>query len=410
MKTHLARCFLLGLLILLASTQLAAAQTRGVIDDPDGFVNVRADKSTDSAIIAKVKVGEPFTFEREDDADWCKVTLRSGKTGWMHYSRIRLHVTEADLSQKPKGKDNTELGEYGRSRKVDYYAVLRRAARGEAAPLKQFLAFAEDVDGGAAEGYYSDLGIVAHLVGDEKLATLLRGQPLSLQTLTRRAMADAQVAGMDLEYFKMRFPKTSAVFYRAEIIGWPSPDGKFAIRKTIANPDDAESSKVTRAELIEKSSGTVVLDLTTDDIGTGEDREGAVLWSPDSKRFAYMSVNLRVAPPAKTFIDPNPSVAKKQTTFYQKTGDQFAKVPVPLEEPPGRKEDRELKGATIGHEYTEPMRWIDANTAQLERHDYYETRTGPGGSLLGVGRLYDVTVTFPKEGEPTVKWKRNEDR
>ena len=199
MKTHLARRFFLGLLIILASARLAAGQTRGVIEDPDGFVNVRADKNTDSTVIAKVKVGEPFTFERDGDADWCKVTLRSGKTGWMHYSRIRLHVTDADLSQKPKGKDETELGEYGRSRKVDYYAVLRRAARGEAAPLKQFLGFAKDVDGAAAEGYYSDLGIVTHLVGDEKLATFLREQPLSLQTLTRRAMADAQVEGMDLQ-------------------------------------------------------------------------------------------------------------------------------------------------------------------------------------------------------------------
>src|SRR5689334_24048275 len=102
MKTHLARRFILGLFMILASTRLAAGQTRGVIEDPDGFVNVRADKSAESAVIAKVKVGEPFTFEREDDADWCKVTLRSGKTGWMHYTRIRLHVTEADLSQKPK--------------------------------------------------------------------------------------------------------------------------------------------------------------------------------------------------------------------------------------------------------------------------------------------------------------------
>jgi uncharacterized protein YgiM (DUF1202 family) len=60
---------------------LAQAQRAGVIDDPHGFVDVRAEKNAGAAVIATVKTGEPFTFESENDADWCKVTLASGKSG-----------------------------------------------------------------------------------------------------------------------------------------------------------------------------------------------------------------------------------------------------------------------------------------------------------------------------------------
>jgi hypothetical protein len=34
------------------------------------------------------------------------------------------------------------------------------------------------------------------------------------------------------------------------------------------------------------------LDLTPDDIGTGAQREGEALWSPDSKRVAWLSSDL----------------------------------------------------------------------------------------------------------------------
>jgi uncharacterized protein YraI len=71
-----AVCLVLSSCVLVFAP-LAQAQRAGVIDDPDGFVNVRAGKSSDAAVIATVKTGEPFTFECENDADWCKVALRS---------------------------------------------------------------------------------------------------------------------------------------------------------------------------------------------------------------------------------------------------------------------------------------------------------------------------------------------
>ena len=54
---------------------------------PMAYVNLRAAKSADAAVIATVKSGEPVTFEWDNDLDWYKVTLASGKSGWMHVSR-----------------------------------------------------------------------------------------------------------------------------------------------------------------------------------------------------------------------------------------------------------------------------------------------------------------------------------
>src|SRR2546426_9170936 len=68
-----------------------------VIDDPDGYVNLRKEKSADSPIVAKVKKDEPFEFKCTQNATWCKVKLASGLTGWMHYSRIKRYYIEKDL-------------------------------------------------------------------------------------------------------------------------------------------------------------------------------------------------------------------------------------------------------------------------------------------------------------------------
>ena len=135
-----------------ALASLAQAQRTGVIDDPTGSVDVRAEKSADAALIATVKTGEPFTFECENDTDWCKVTLPSGKSGWMQISSIRLHFTDKDLptrEEDPAGE--SEVEQFARGRGLNYAAVTRRAARGDSKALKQFFSMAQDADGAAAE-------------------------------------------------------------------------------------------------------------------------------------------------------------------------------------------------------------------------------------------------------------------
>ena len=88
---------LVFLACLLVFAPLAQAQRAGVIDDPTGSVDVRAEQNAEAAVIATVKNGEPFRFECENGADWCKVTLTSGKSGWMQISSIRLRFTEKNL-------------------------------------------------------------------------------------------------------------------------------------------------------------------------------------------------------------------------------------------------------------------------------------------------------------------------
>jgi uncharacterized protein YgiM (DUF1202 family) len=214
MKMHFATRFILLLVIALASNPLASAQLRGVISDPDGFVNLRSANNTSSSIVAKVKEGQVFTIEQDGTDDWAKVTLRSKRSGWMHRSRIRLYFTEDDLAKKSDVPDGeTELTAYGRSRGVDYYGVARRALRGNNDALKQFFGFAEDVDGGAGEGYYSDLAVVLHLMGDEKLSRFLGAQTKKFRTKAAESIKSGwELTGVaDESYFKRHLPKSAAL-------------------------------------------------------------------------------------------------------------------------------------------------------------------------------------------------------
>jgi len=60
-----------------------------MINDLDGFVNVRADKSTDSEILFKIKEMEFFLCEPTAD-NWWKIDNFYTKTGFVHKSRVQL--------------------------------------------------------------------------------------------------------------------------------------------------------------------------------------------------------------------------------------------------------------------------------------------------------------------------------
>jgi hypothetical protein len=389
-----------------AMTMSSQGQIRGVIDDPDGFVNLRKGKSADSAVVAKVKVNEVFRFEVDEQSEWCKVTLRSGKTGWMHGSRIRLYYSEDDLPKKPKkGEGRSEIDELTRSvAKVEYSLLARKAARGDEEAQKTFFGLAEHVDGAASESYWPDVRPVVHLLGDEKLSAFLSKQPIAYVMMVRGGISGAIGLGWDPKA-QQRFPKTHAFFSRRELVDWPSPDGRFAIRKVFSDPEDDRPSKVTRAELIEKATGKVLLDLTGDDIGIGRRREGSVLWAPDSKRFAYLSENLQVGQ-GNLFSTPPLPTTYKQTTVYQDLGEGFSKVELSPSEPPDKKDDPELKDAKTGHEFIEPVRWDGANVLVLQRHDYYEALRADQ-TISSFGRLWEGTMTFGAEGKGEVRWKRD---
>lgn len=188
---------------------------RGVIDDPDGFTYLRAGESPDSAIVAKVKTGEVFDFEPEmaieRPSEWRKVKLASGKEGYMHFSRIRFHATFADLADRQPG-DEANL--CARSKGLDYYPLARAAAGGEKEAMKSY--FGLVCDGAGFDVHAEVCRSVAHLLGDEKLSTFLRGQSKEYLVNLREVLeyTTRTAKGRDA-YLKRAFPKASRILYAA---------------------------------------------------------------------------------------------------------------------------------------------------------------------------------------------------
>lgn len=368
----------------------AAAQDHGVINDPDGFTNLRAKQDANAAIVTKVKNGEVFEFESSEGSEWWKVTLSSGKSGWMHRSRIRLHYTLAEMPEKDE--EGSEVAYYGKAHGFDYSATARAAAKGEPAAMKRFFGIT-DTDGGAAESHASTFCQVIHLLGDEKLAAFLKDQPLEYRVGVRSQMLNGLVLWPfeETTYAERNFPQTTRLLCQKEIVDWPSPDGRHAIRKVFSEARASEKSKVVKAEVIEKGSGKAIAELTEDDMGTGLNREGKVLWSPDTQRFAYMSGALGAG-------------GEAQTVVYEKRGGTFTRAELPEVEFPGRATDAELKGAKHLWSFVEPLRWEKPDVLLLLHHEYFESKRADR-SIHSIGRTYEITRNFTT-GKATVKVKQ----
>lgn len=350
---------------------------RGVIDDPSGYVNVLADKQPDAAVIAKVKTGDPVSFECKVGGKWCRVTLRSGKSGWVPSNRIKLYFTIKDLR---KGSD---LGEANRK-------LARRAARGDYDALRKFLSL--HLDGAGGEEADAAFGIIVHILGDDAFADFLRGPPPTQVFFND----DITYPFENLEYLHRHFPKTWKALFPREIVKWPSPDGRYAIHKLFSEEGDNGETKVVRAELIEKATGKALIDLTASDIGKGGwNRDGDVLWAPDSKRFAYVSSDLT---PMRA------GGLKKQTAVFQLTGQAFSKVELPLAEKSGAESDAKLSGATLIHDFVEPVDWLTPTVLKIRRHDYYQTKDESGSSSDSV-RVYDITANIGADGKAAIDTK-----
>lgn len=388
-----------------------------VINDPHGYTNVRDD---DGKVIARVKKGERFIAakprNKPDDPKW-PVCLRGGPgsvftaklrvTGFMDKARIHLLPDEPlmklnyDASKKEWRKlqsgRKAELDDTASSAKrfrgVNYYKVLTVASNGDKQALAQFFSFGDFMDGEAAEGYYPQAWELFHVVGDKNFSNFVRDLPVTDQVGVRgtliAGMSDEEFGNTaDVEYLQRYFPETTKILFRGEIVDWTSPDGRYSIRKTFTDPLNLSESKVSHAELIEKTTGQTVCDLTDADIGVGSAREGSVLWSPDSKRFAY--------------------VAADETTVYQSSGKSFTKINLPLDQPPGKESDPQIRGAVLGEESVRPTRWAKADTLILERYDHY-AKLNPSAGRTHVDRAYEITVSFKGDGTANTSWKLRND-
>ncbi len=289
---------------------------------------------------------------------------------------------------------------------------MRHAATAKA--LKQFFSIAHDADGAAAESIAGMPTVVYHLLGDEKFATFLAAQPLPYRMMVRNMIVSDGFTPHASEYLRRYFPLTAKVLFQREMVGWFSPNDLYAIRKIFSDELELRGSKVERAELIEKKTGRVLCDLTPEDIGTGAQREGEALWSPDSKRVACLSSDL-TEQKGNLFSTPRPAPLRKQTAVYQLSGESFARVDLSLGEVPDRDNDTELDHAILGHEYTEPVRWQKPSVLVLQRHEYYRKMMPTKvdnltfDSIHDLARLYQITAAIDPNGKATVVWKRLKD-
>lgn len=82
---------LLTVLAYTAAAQQKTQRSKPVgyeVFDQDGYSNLRKEKSTSSAVIEKLKTGEKIEI-LDQNSDWWFVKTSSGRTGYLHKSRIR---------------------------------------------------------------------------------------------------------------------------------------------------------------------------------------------------------------------------------------------------------------------------------------------------------------------------------
>jgi hypothetical protein len=360
------------------------SEFRGVIDDPDGYVNLRKDKRADAPVITKVKAGEVFQFQKKSDDEWCRVKLKSGVSGWMHYSRIKLYFTKDDLPGKPEQED--EIDKQAREQGVNYFEVTQAASRGDKEALKTFLSTGGD--GAAAEEAEALKGVMIHLIGDDRLAEFLRDQAPGYQvgvrgSLIGSGLGDATYPFEAVEYLRRHFPKTSKLFFRREI-DFPSPDGRYALHKVFSGQGIGDDSKVVRSEVIDKVTGKVIKDLTADDFGTGQGREGNVQWAPDSKAFLWFRVGPR----------------GYGVKAYVMSGRSFAEVELPdYCAPNSEGDDARCEGGAL-----EDVRWIKPNTLSHEQACYYTDSSGNVQNHLKC--KYEIIMTIRPDGKVVTEKKQ----
>ncbi len=62
---------------------------RGIINDPDGYVNIRKERSTKAGIIGKITDKETFRYWEIEDSNWYIVQTQDGLRGFVYKDRIK---------------------------------------------------------------------------------------------------------------------------------------------------------------------------------------------------------------------------------------------------------------------------------------------------------------------------------
>jgi hypothetical protein len=149
-----------------------------------------------------------------------------------------------------------------------------------------------------------------------------------------------------------------------------SPDKKFAMRIAYdpsllpESGDEIPPDAIRKLELIAMPSEEVVLDFSEEEGGL----KGKVIWSQDSKWFAYaLSLGQRVT----------------ETRVCHRSGDRFEKL---------KAENLGVDpGGDVRNEYVTPLRWVKPGTLVLEQFSIF--RGGAGDAKI------QFTVRFDEHGK-----------
>lgn len=77
-------------ILLIHSSQLSAQVIElGIINDPDGYTNVRSGKGIEYNVLTKIYEGEVFSVESNNE-NWWPVITKSGVRGYVHKSRVAI--------------------------------------------------------------------------------------------------------------------------------------------------------------------------------------------------------------------------------------------------------------------------------------------------------------------------------
>jgi hypothetical protein len=173
---------------------------------------------------------------------------------------------------------------------------------------------------------------------------------------------------------------TLPVFAGDEVIKFPSPDGKFALR--LAPGADG----MTDASIIDAKSHAVLVD-TLESVPSNHLRSAVLVWSADSRRAAYGYEPMRDS--------------RTQVFFWD--GAKFNEVPLlDLPEPHFKKPKLAITHSKLGSDIITPVRWLKSGALVVSR-DWDFLLTFSDGSDGEQSATLTITVEFDAQQHPKVQ-------
>jgi hypothetical protein len=92
---------LFALLVLTTASRICLAQTYAIINDKDGYVNMRDDASTKAGVVGRIHNGEFVCIDEEQSkANWIMVDANNNSSGYIYKSKALLIASLPALKNK----------------------------------------------------------------------------------------------------------------------------------------------------------------------------------------------------------------------------------------------------------------------------------------------------------------------